>query len=1645
MFKKAEYIAAIDKSNPIAKSHILHGERVLPGVVYLEICMNLLGNEGYDVRCISFSNIMFFTPLKANCQKELIFNIDEYNNEWCIIAKSREINSQSDNAFVKHFECNIEFTGEDEETIDPEKIMSQAEGVVDIDDAYKFVRMAGIVHKGYMKPLGKVYLLKDAILGHIYFEEENDAESQIVMRAAVFDSSTVLPYLAMDKNRQNDFGNKAFIPLHIDKFRTNASIPTEAYIYVKKDDVFLADNGDYCYASWRIFDSAGNLTNHFSKLSSKQIRIDGSATVNSQFFIENEKNQDDDSIIKEDKTDASNNKILSDNFDTVKYLASKIEKTGKIKLTHDDYEIGFYELGLNSKDLISTVKEIEHDLGCKLYPTIMFEYPDINSFSEYLENYINIDKEIGNNGEKLLSETCKSVTGTTGSSDINVMPIEYTVGWHREELGIQPEFDKYDRTIYISDNTAFTDFISKSSDAVVLTPAKGYRKISGHAFCIRPYVSDDIVHVLSEIGYSGKNIAIVTCMDAGELEKYSEIGEEQRVYVHNLAIAKGIIDSKDNKANYNILAIGCSNSVKSSYTSALGGLYRCFIKEKKKVTASIINIEDMHSPDEIMNIIKNELYNKNHFGVQEILYKHSKRYIKGICKSNFNSDNHLKENGIYIITGGYGKICKMFIENEIKHNNSRFILLGKSAHTDEKQQWLESVNKYKAKVEYYSVDICNDYEVKNVMDIIMDKYKKITGIFHAAGMIEDELIINKNYAAKSDRVIECKIKGLFNVLSGLRTGSIDFLLHFSSISAAFGNEGQANYAYANAFLDNCVYFNTYSNIKNVISVDWPVWENGGMKFGYDEKAILNETGLGLINEKVGVSYISSVSKERNSQKIFVMAEENKFISGLSEIYPIFDELDGINAEERLTDNYADNDIAIIGMDARFPQANNIEEFWDNLKNGKDCIINVPETRWTKQDIKNLAGNHDYDVCDFGGFLDNIDEFDTRLFHITPMEAKNMDPQERLFLSSVWNLLEDSGYSKKNLENNNIGVFACAMWGHYQMCESVIDGQKTLPSSIYASIANRVSYFFDWHGPSLTLDTMCSSTITAIKYACDSLINNDCKMAVAGGVNLSIHPAKYIVLAQNNFTAKDGRCRSFGAGGQGYVPGEGAGTFMLKKAKDAINDGDHIYGIIKSCVINHGGKTSGYSVPNAAMQANVIRAAIDKANIRVDDISYIEAHGTGTALGDPIEIRALQSVFERETSRKQFCSIGSVKSNIGHLEAAACVASLVKVLLQMKYKKLVPSLHSNKTNPNINFSDTPFYCQQDYADWNSNNIRTAGISAFGAGGSNGHLIVQEYIERKKAQNLDRNKNFLFVYSADDKTVLNKLADRHLDFLKRTKNEIYISLKQKDIVSKEKIISDMLTCLDISKNKSIEEVHFFELGIDQYGLFSFVSKLEEIGYKIPEISEIINIGKIQKIVDILYELNTVMNEEIICEDSTDRKNKELEFLERYSYTLQTGRVHMNYRISVIADSIDGIISGLRAYIDGTNDRNVFSGDTVQKDNSLAKMMKSENGIRYLESLVMSNELISISELWCRGIEIDWKSMRHCKVQKISAPGYPFRDETIERAKIRKTAVVSEEAEEEDISGIESDEEIDLFSIIAKIKTGEISIDRAKKLLI
>ncbi|MEH1959442.1 MAG: SDR family oxidoreductase [Nostoc sp.] len=424
------------------------------------------------------------------------------------------------------------------------------------------------------------------------------------------------------------------------------------------------------------------------------------------------------------------------------------------------------------------------------------------------------------------------------------------------------------------------------------------------------------------------------------------------------------------------------------------------------------------------------------------------------------------------------------------------------------------------------------------------------------------------------------------------------------------------------------------------------------------------------------------------------------------------------------------EVAIIGMAGRFPGGKNIDDFWKNLVNGVELVSELPQV-----DMGLDESNQPNKTIKAAAVLEGVELFDASFFGYTPREAETIDPQQRLFLECAWEALENAGYDPEK-EEKPIGVYAGSGSSSYLpfnldadeelMAAKAISPLQAIIGNDKDFVATRVSYKLNLNGPSINVGTACSTSLVATHLACQSLLSGECNIALAGGITITVTRDGFVPFPADGMVSPDGHCRAFDAKAQGTVFGNGLGVVVLKRLESAIADGDQIYAVIKGSAINNDGSWKiGYTAPSEIAQAKVIRAAQIMAEVEPDTISYIEAHGSGTTLGDPIEMTAMIQAFRASTDKKGYCAVGSVKTNVGHLGVAAGMAGLIKTVLSLKHKLLPPSLNFAEPNPQINFENSPFYVNTELAEWLTNDKpRRAGVSSFGLGGTNAHVILEE---------------------------------------------------------------------------------------------------------------------------------------------------------------------------------------------------------------------------------------------------------------------------------------------------------------------------------
>ena len=879
---------------------------------------------------------------------------------------------------------------------------------------------------------------------------------------------------------------------------------------------------------------------------------------------------------------------------------------------------------------------------------------------------------------------------------------------------------------------------------------------------------------------------------------------------------------------YNTYSVCGEKVAEVPYGAMLHGLGKCISKEKNNILFKGIDLDNQAEAEDYKEILvkcRNET----------VAYRAGGRYIEKLTEYSLEDQEEyqLRQDGVYLITGGLGGIGAELAKQLAKDGPQRkIILLGRKSLTSPKvdsellRRWTE-VKQVCRNVEYISCDIAEEEQVSNVFNRLYDTYPVIHGIFHAAG-IPGGKMLNEISLTEMHDAMKAKVNGTVLLERATAGKELDFIILFSSIATVFGSAALTYYCAANAFLDaySTFYNNTYRT--RCMTINWATWSESGMSVKNDFtidtlfKSIKNKEALEYFMCVLGkkrsniiigelnlenmisltlkkypyqysdyienaISRLKKTTAVSGSQTLRYTKADIKYSEIEKNIITICQELMGyekidINANFfelgadsillnhmfnklntaypnalKITDLFTnpsivqlseflerksgstkkqeyevqeiqeetDSLIAIIGVGINLPAAANQQEYWKMLKNGIDVIRTIPADRRITESEDTRFKCDTYKQI---GYLDEIDKFDYSLFGISPNDAQLMDPVSRLFLQCCWSALEDAGCGGDTLKSSDTGVimgYSANLANLYSRLLYEYDTDKFTASLAVNQISmmpSRISYIKDFHGPCITVDSACSSSLVAIHTACEWLRSNRCKTVLAGGAFLAL--SSYDNGMRIGYEASDCRTRVFSRESNGAAVGEGIGVVLLKRYSDALRDKDAVYAVIKGSALNQDGSSFGIAAPNLKAQADVISQAWDNAGINPEDISYIETHGTGTYLGDTIEFAGLQDAFDRYTDKKQFCAVGSVKTNMGHLNEASGMASLVKVLLMMKHHQIVPTLHNSYPNDNIDWINSSMYLADTGMQWEERNGKLlAGISAFGMSGTNCHIVLE----------------------------------------------------------------------------------------------------------------------------------------------------------------------------------------------------------------------------------------------------------------------------------------------------------------------------------
>lgn len=686
------------------------------------------------------------------------------------------------------------------------------------------------------------------------------------------------------------------------------------------------------------------------------------------------------------------------------------------------------------------------------------------------------------------------------------------------------------------------------------------------------------------------------------------------------------------------------------------------------------------------------------------------------------------------------------------------------------------------------------------------------------------------------------------------------------------------------------------------------------------------------------------------------------------------------------------DIAVIGISVKFPKADDIYEFWENLITKKECLTFLSDEELLQEGV-NPELLKDPHYVKAGMFLDNIEYFDPSFFSISPKEAELMDPQHRFFLECCWHALEDGGSASMHVRRSNrIGVYGGSSMNTYFINQILCNrdavdlwGDLTLMlNNDKDFIATRVNYLLDLTGPGVTIQTGCSTSLAAVHYACQGIHNNECDMALAGGVSIRVPQKQGYLYKEGSILSEDGHCRAFDQKANGTVAGNGCGVVLLKRLDDAIRDKNHIYAVIKGSAINNDGSNKvGFFAPSIKGQEKVIKTAIENAGVNSNNISYIETHGTGTILGDPIELEALKNAYEGENT----CLIGSVKTNIGHLDTAAGIAGFIKTALALKKQVIPASLNFNQANEKFDFKKNRFCVNTNTVSWPQVKNKIAGVSSFGMGGTNVHIIMEEPPIINNKRSIDSSEVFLFSAKTEEslykniekiKSFIDKKDDDfnniaftlatgrqvfsyRIAFICKNMSELKISMNQYLKEKQASISNNKSVCYNIAtpSNELIYETHIYES--------------EPLYKKIAEyfIDRIISLTKID-----LRKSNEDLNLHYIVSTAAMIKYLVELGLKLEMFTA-SGKLFQSY---IDGGSFDNLIQNYQLLCHKDN-LNLYDMDYIYiKFNDNGKKISNEDNYNYLKTM--------LAILWEQGYEINWHKYYEGKeFYLVSLPGYQF----------------------------------------------------------
>ena len=1069
--------------------------------------------------------------------------------------------------------------------------------------------------------------------------------------------------------------------------------------------------------------------------------------------------------------------------------------------------------------------------------------------------------------------------------------------------------------------------------------------------------------------------------------------------------------------------------------AGLGGMLDTACLESPRLRGQVIEVAPGIAAAELTRLLAAE------DGDSRVRYQNGQRLVRRWRELAADGAAPWRPRGVFLITGangGLGRLLARHIAATVP--GAVLVLTGSRPEDGERAALVDEVRRLGAVAAYRQTDMADGAAVQALVRHVTEVHGRLDVVLHCAGTLRDGWLKTKR-AEDVAAVMAPKADGAAALIAACAGVDLDALVLFSSLAGAFGNAGQADYAAANGVLDALA----EAHGLPVMSIDWPLWAEGGMKVDDSTAdALFQRMGQRPLSSRAGLAELERIVAAKVSRAAVLAGDETRIraffaaepeavnqsplaeqvatrLAGLFaqaggfapgavdvqvplEQYGI-DSLMITRLNAALGDVFAslpktlffqyrtlaevaghlaashesacrhwlgstaavapvavqvlapardatDEPIAIIGIAGRYPGADSLEQFWDNLCAGRDMVGEIPAERWRLDGFytadRDRAAAEGLSYGKWGAFLDGFADFDPLFFRISPRDAAAMDPQERLFLMCAWAAAEDAGYAPARLAAANpVGVFVGITKTGFALYDPFpgAGGALVRPQTSFAGAANRVSHALDLTGPSVAVDTMCSASLTALHQACESLRAGRVSMALAGGVNLYLHPRTFVDLSAARMLSPQGRCAAFGAGADGFVPGEGVGCVVLKPLSRALADGDRIHAVIRATAINHGGHSNGYTVPNPAAQRDLVRDALAQAGLSARDVTCMEAHGTGTELGDPIELEGLIQAFAPDTGERGFCALGSVKSAIGHLEAAAGIAGVTKMVLALRHRQVPPTLHADSVNPNLRLEHSPFVLHRALGPWPSG-PRVACVSSFGAGGANAHAILAE--------------GPAATVTTDSAPQAILLSARTPERLRVQAANLLAALQDRPVLDGAALRARLAELLGVAAADIDGAEDFDSLGLEPAQRLALLRWVEDQSGQKVDAALFAHLSTLDQLAAHLGGGTCALA------------------LADIAHTLQVGREAMEHRLGLVAKSVPDLAARLRRWLDGDNCA-VRLGHApppgIADDGRAARWWQEGR----LDELVTA---------WVDGLRVEWTSLpRPARPAIVSLPTYPF----------------------------------------------------------